>query len=227
MATGDSNIHLYNLNINEESESFTQTVSVVDGVGLVSRKPLTATGAVSYGEATETVTFSGKSFTITDTAYSGDISVQYSAKKFFILKSFNLFLSGLTQINTFIARIVVKLTGTADSYSVKNALASIRARFVSTALASVAKNIIQSVSINFSLVRQISSKKNAIANISIIGNLVNALSSKRNFSSAIVVKCGGSADATVSQYVLISDYVALTIEEMKTSTLNELIYTIA
>lgn len=221
---GDSNIHLYNIGINEEEESFVETVPLVLGVGSTSRTPISTTGIISYEEITETVSFSGKYFTITDLEYSGDVSVQYSAKKFFILKKFNLFLSGITQVNTFISRIVVKLTGIANAYSIKNAISAIRIKSASTAVSSISKNIIKSVSIAFGLARQISSKKNAIASILVSNRLVNFLSCRRNLYSVITVKCGGTADATVSQYVLMSAYTEMTLDEMKDMTLNELTY---
>lgn len=225
MAIGESNIHLYNLRINEEDEFFTQIVPVVGGEGQVSRTPIATTGEVSYGEVTETVTFDEKIFTITDSEYSGDVSIGYLAKKFFIVKVFALFLSGLTQVNTFIARIIVKVTGSAFAYSVKNSFAAVRVRSIMTAASSVVKNIAQPVSIKFSLVKFLFSKKNACAAITAFWSLTDVLSNRKNVDSTVMVKCGGSAAMNVAKYTVINDYVNMTLDEMKDSTLNELVYT--
>lgn len=64
----------------------TETVTVANGAGTVSKTPLasqtsTIYGWVAYngGNTTDRVTFSGKNFTLADTSYSGDVCVRYYA----------------------------------------------------------------------------------------------------------------------------------------------------
>ncbi len=63
-----------------------ETVAVTSGVGSVTNTPLASQvtsiyGWVTYGDVSERVTFSTKSFTITDTSYTGNVCIRYFTNK--------------------------------------------------------------------------------------------------------------------------------------------------
>jgi len=173
----------------------------------------------------ESVIFDGRYFTISDTSFSGTISIRYLCNKYLVIVPFSIYVSGIAQVVKAVQEILVSVSGSADAYNLKGATALITA--ISSMYAenpSLIKYVYPEIHINFEIGSEGYCIKNTSEDMSFGFGLSDAVSINRNAYSDIIYRSSGSATGKIGIYATLNDYASSTLNDMKDYTLNELLF---
>jgi len=200
-------------------------VDVINGVGETLIPEFYEQGTATFEGTTEDITISNKGFVISNDGYSGIVTVKYYAEDLCRLFLFSLIASGVTQVQTFLARIYIKVTGSAVSFITKGSKSTIYIKEKSSKWnCLMLKNALASIYLNLNINGKISSIKNAFSTISLNFLIPDYISIIRTMSSNFSVSFEGNADVTVARYRPLSYFSENTLESLLTNTLEEMIY---
>ena len=226
-----SNLHLSDVVIQTERESFSDTVDVLSGSGVVARKPLSVDGEyvgyATYGTVVdEEITFNNKSFSIADSGYSGEVSVTYFAEKFFLLKAFSLFVSGVAQATPIAVQFLQNFSLNALAFIMRHIVPRpiVQKWFSIAAIPTVRKGARSDVKFNFKIESAPYCEKNSSSDVGFSFELQASPSSIKNSDADIGFSFIMPASLKRIRYRLISELESLTLSDMENRTLNDLIF---
>ena len=221
------NVHAHNLNINIVPKYTEEYVSVVNGAGETLIPEFYEQGTATFEGTTEDITILNKEFVISDTGYSGVVTIKYYAKDMCRLFLFSLIASGVTQVQTFLAKIYIKVFGSSVSSTTKYSKSTIYVKEKSSKWnCLMLKNILSSISLNLNIAGRISSIKKTFSNIDFDFLISDYVPIIKTMLSHFFITLDGSADVTVARYRPLSEFSENTLESLLTSTLEEMIYTV-
>lgn len=223
----EANVHKHSLFVNIVPKYTEVIVELVNGVGSVVIPEFYQSAEITFGSTTEPITISDKSFIISDTGYSGNATVMYYAKDICRKFLFSLFVSGVSQVQTFLAKFYIKISGSATGSFLKNMLSTIYFKEKSTSwLIHNLKGTIAAIGLDLKLLGHIGSLKKTASTIEINLDLTRMIDITRVVSAYFTVNVDTSADITVARYIPISFFAANTLDDLLTKTLEEMIFTV-
>ena len=222
----EANVHKHLLFVNVVPKYTEAVVELINGVGNVVIPEFYQSAEITFGSTTETTTIDNKSFIVSDTGYSGNATITYYAKDICRQFLFSLFVSGASQVQTFLAKIYTKISGFAIGSSLKNMLSTIRFKEKSTSwLVNNSKGAVVAIELDLNLLAHAGSLKKTASTIEINFDLTKTIEMVRPIQSYFTVNVDTSADMTVAKYRPISDFTSNTLDDLLGNTLENMIYT--
>lgn len=157
--------------------------------------------------------------------YSGASTVKYYARNLCRLFTFSMFVSGLSQVQTFLAKIYAKVSGSAISSSLKNMIVTIliKEKLNNWKLGNL-KGAVATINLNFNVLSHIGSLKKVATVVKSNFDMFKTMSIIKKMSSNFKLQAYGEADITVARYHPISDFSTNTLDDLLGRTLEEMIY---
>jgi hypothetical protein len=222
----DSNVHKHSLFVNVVPKYLQCSVQILNGVGSVPAQEFYQPAEITFGSTTESITIDNKSFVVSDSGYSGEATVIYYAKDFCRQFIFSLYASGVSQVKTFIGKIIVKVYGSAFGSFFKNMISLIYIKEKSNNYKlECLKNAIATFTFSFNLRGIIKNLKNILSSITINFEMTKIMSILRIMFVNFGFQVYGSADITVAKYRILSEFSANTLNDLVIYTLEDMIYT--
>lgn len=220
------NVHTHKLNVNVVPKYTEEYVDVINGVGETLIPEFYEQGTATFEGTTEDITISNKGFIISNEEYSGAVVVKYYAKDLCRLFLFSLIASGVTQVQTFLSRIYIKIYGEALIESLKNvsSILYIKEKSNKWNEGSI-KNSLASIFLKFNLNGRIGSIKKLASSIKLNLLLSDAISVTKTMSPYFRVYVSGEADITVAKYRPLTDFTSNTLDDLLANVLENMIYT--
>jgi hypothetical protein len=158
--------------------------------------------------------------------YSGASTIKYYARNLCRLFTFSMFVSGASQVQTFLAKIYVKVSGYAISSSLRNMIVTTLIKEKSNKwTGSNTKNSLASISLKFNLNGRIENIKKLASSVNFNLLLSDAISVTKIISSYFSARVSGEADITVAKYIPLTDFTSNTLDDLLANALEDMIYT--
>lgn len=157
--------------------------------------------------------------------YSGASTIKYYAGNLCRLFAFSIFVSGASQVQTFLAKIYAKVSVYAISSSLRNMIVTTLIKEKSNKwTVSNAKNSLASISLKFNLNGRIENIKKLASSIKFNLLLSDVISVTKIISSYFSAHVSGEADITIAKYRPLTDFTSNTLDGLLANILEDMIY---
>lgn len=139
---------------------------------------------------------------------------------------FNLFVSGISQINTLVANIIYKIKSSADMFLLKCARSTIKIKSsMKQPKCYLGKGFSQNIILNFKIVSKIKNIKNITSSILTKNIISSDLICSKKMSQNITFYSFAQADISIGKYRKLSEFSNTPLSELSDVMLANMIYT--
>lgn len=219
-----SNLYKNILKITISQKYLEESIVLVNGSGNLSNESYYDSGIAEYNGEVHECNINEKTVTLSG-GYSGEVLVKYYAKSLAKTTLFNLIVSGITQIQTLLCTIYIKVKGNANQYIQKYMRSNIKVIFYKkSVIQNVLKGFVNSIKYNLLMYGKIGSKKNISDIILFNISILEKLPVLRNFDIILSQRFMGSCEVTVGRYRLLSEFSSSTLANLLDVQLEDMIY---